>query len=419
MGLFDFLFKKNRETEKVLSNYTVFTELNGYRPVFRTWGGEIYESELVRAAIDARARHMSKLEPLIYGAAQPFLQARLKHTPNEWQTWSQFFYRVSTILDIKNTCVIVPVYDDTMNVTGYYPLLPDRCEMVEYKGEAWLRYHFTDGKNGAERVKNCAILTKHQYMSDFFGSTNGALNETMRLIDVNRQGMEEAVKASLEYSFFAQADNFADPDDLENERKRFSKKNLSKKAEDRGLLLFPTQYKNIQQIKYTPYSVDAEQMAQIRKNVFMYFGVNEKVMMNEANGDELDAFFNGAVEPFAIQISEAMTRAMFTPRERSAGAKFMANSNRLQYMSTTAKVAMAQQLLDRGVMTINEARVLFNYPEVEDGDIRTIRGEFKNADKLTTQEGTPVVTVNEPEEEPAETEEPEEPAEEDDDAGED
>lgn len=60
----------------------------------------------------------------------------------------------------------------------------------------------------------------------------------------------------------------------------------------------------------------------------------------------------------------------------------MVSANRLQYMSTTQKVSMAQQLLDRGVMSINEARELFNYAPVEGGDIRTIRGEYKNTEEI-------------------------------------
>ena len=191
----------------------------------------------------------------------------------------------------------------------------------------------------------------------------------------------------------AQTDNFTDPEDLEKERVRFSKKNLSRDADDGGLILFPNTYKNIQQIKYSPYTVNAEEAAQIEKNVFQYFGVNDDVMQNKANGDQLDAFFNGAVEPFAIQFSEAMTRAMFTLRERSNGSEMILSANRLQYMSTTAKISMAQQLMDRGVMSINEARELFNYPPVPNGDIRAIRGEFKNADKLMTSEGQEVVTI--------------------------
>ena len=382
MGLFEKIFKHDRETEKALTKYTVFTELNGYKPVFRSWGGEIYESELVRAAIDAIARHASKLQPTFYGSARPSLMAKMKHAPNEWQTWSQFFYRAATILSVKNTVVIVPVYDADLTVTGYYPVMPDRCEIVEYKDEPWIRYDFGHGKRAADKLNLCAVLTRFQFKHDFFGDSNYPLNETMKLLDINRQGIEAAVENSASYSFMAQADNFTDPDDLELERQRFSQKNLSKDADSGGLLLFPNTYRNIQQIKYTPYTVDADQMNLIQKNVSMYFGVNEDVMTNKANGDALDAFFNGCIEPFAIQISEAMTRAMFSLRERANGARFEANSNRLQYMATTAKITMAQQLLDRGVMSINEARELFNYTTVDGGDARTIRGEYKNADEL-------------------------------------
>ena len=382
MGLFEKIFKHDRETEKALTKYTIFTELNGYKPVFHSWGGEIYESELVRAAIDAIARHASKLQPTFYGSARPSLQAKMKHAPNDWMTWSSFFYRAATILMVKNTCVIVPVYDADLTVTGYYPVMPDKCEIVEYKNEAWIRYDFGGGKKAADKLSLCAVLTRFQYKHDFFGDSNFPLNETMKLIDINRQGIEAAVQNSASYSFMAQADNFTDPDDLELERQRFSKKNLSKEADAGGLLLFPNTYRNIQQIKYTPYTVDSEQMSLIQKNVCMYFGVNEDVMTNKANGDALDAFFNGCIEPFAISISEGMTRAMFSLRERSNGAKFEANSNRLQYMATSAKISMAQQLLDRGVLTINEARLLFNYEEVEGGDVRAIRGEYKSTDDL-------------------------------------
>ena len=416
MGLFEKVFKKDRESEKALHSYTVFTELNGYKPIFHSWGGEIYESELVRAAIDARARHIAKLKPIIYGSARPSLQNKMKHAPNEWQTWAQFLYRTSTILDVKNTVFIVPVYDADLTVTGYFPVLPTKCEIVEYKKEPWLKYEFSRGKTAAVELRLCAVLTKHQYRHDFFGDANTALNETMKLIDINKQGVEAAVQNSASYSFMAQADNFADPEDLELERQRFSKKNLAKDADDGGLLLFPNTYKNIQQIKYTPYTVNAEEADQIEKNVFRYFGVNDDVMQNKANGDQLDAFFNGAVEPFAIQFSEAMTRAMFSLRERSNGAELIASANRLQYMATTAKISMAQQLMDRGVMTINEARELFNYPPVEGGDIRAIRGEFKNADKLMTSTGQEVVTIDPAEEELIE--EPVEPAQEEEDAGE-
>lgn len=382
MGLFDKIFrpKDAKESERVLNSaYTLFRELNGYRPAFTDWKGQIYESELVRAAIDARARHISKLNVEMKGTALPSLQSKMRQGPNQWHTWSQFLYRTSTILDVHNTAFIVPVFDASMIITGYYPVLPQRCEVVEYKGEPWLRYKFQNGDVAAVEMRKCAILTKFQYKDDFFGENNDSLDDTMKLIDIQNQGIEEAVKNSASYRFLAQVNNFTKADDLKNERVRFSSENLTKDAEAGGLLLFPNTYQNIQQIKNSPYTVDADQMKLIDDNVDKYFGVNDKILRNEAKGDELDAFFNGAIEPFAIQFSEAMTKAMFSERERAQGSHLMANANRLQYMTTSEKVSMAQQMLDRGVMSINEARELFNYPTVEGGDVRTIRGEYKNA----------------------------------------
>lgn len=385
MALFDKIFqpKKATESKKALANAEgFFYSLRGYRPVFHDWNGEIYESELVRAAIDARARHISKLKVEAVGTANPSLQSKLLQGPNQWQTWSQFLYRVSTILDVHNTAFIVPVFDESMIITGFAPVLPDRAEIVEYKGEPWIRYKFSHGEIAAVEMRKCAVLTRFQYKDDFFGSNNNALDDTMKLNSIQNEGIEAAVKNSAHYRFMAKVTNFTKAADLSQERVRFSQENLSKDVEDGGILLFPNTYSDIKQLEIKPFTVDPEQAKQIQDNVSRYYGVNEKIMRNEATGDDLDAFFNGAIEPFEIQFSEAMTKAAFSERERARGSKIMATANRLQYMTTSAKVNMAQQLLDRGVMSINEARELFNYPLVEGGDVRTIRGEYKSADDV-------------------------------------
>lgn len=381
-SLFDKIFRPKeaeKSQEALLRANETFLTLRGYHPVFRDWNGKIYESEIVRAAIDARARHISKLKVEITGTAQPSLQKKLKAGPNQWQTWSQFLYRLSTILDVHNTAFVVPVFDKSMVITGYYPVIPESAEVIEYKNEEWLKYRFSHGDVGAVELKKCAILTKHQYKEDFFGERNNALDETMKLMHIQNEGIEEAIKNSASYRFIAQVNNFTKTTDLANERKRFSEENLTKDAEAGGILLFPNTYQNIKQVDAKPYTVDADQMKLILANVENYFGVNEKILKNEADGDELDAFFNGAIEPFAIQFSESMTRAIFSERERVTGSYLMANANRLQFMSISAKTSLAQLMLDRGVMSINEARALFNYAPVEGGDMRTIRGEYKDA----------------------------------------
>ena len=392
MGLFDFIFRPNdaKKSEEALNQaYTMFRTLTAYQPVFTSWGGAIYESEIVRAAIDARARHISKLKVEIVGTANQSLQAKLRLAPNQWQTWSQFFYRTSTILDIHNTAFIVPVFDDRMIITGIFPVLPSRCSLIDYKGELWLRYQFSTGDIGAVEFRKCAVLTKHQYKSDFFGDKNSAIEETMKLIHIQNEGIEEAVKNTSTFRFMAQLANFAKPEDLKKERERFTRQNLATDAGTGGFLLFPNQYKDIRQIDVKPYTVDPEQMKTIRDNVYNYFGVNEEILQNKAFGDAWSAFYEGAIEPFAIQFSESITMAMFSERERAQGTQIMATANRLQYLSNTDKLNVSSQLLDRGIFSINDVRDIWNLPPVENGDVRVIRGEYYAADeKLTPTEDT-------------------------------
>ena len=379
MGLLDWLFPKEEPIK--LQTTEQFKLLTAYEPAFHNHIGSIYESELVRSAIEAKARHISKLKVEMQGEAQPYLKSKLKHAPNEWQTWPQFLARCSTILDCTNNLFIVPVQDEYLQTIGFFPVLPSRVKLLESKdGKLWLRYTFRNSQHGIVEFDRCAYLNKHQYESDFFGDSNRALDNTMDLIAIQDQGIKEAVKNSASYRFMAKVSNFTSPEDLANERQRFSKENLA--GENGGLLLFPNTYNEIKQITTSAYTVDAEQMKLIQTNVYNYFGVNEDIIQGKADSDRLDAFFNSAIEPFAIALSEAMSRAIYTERERSFGNHVYVNANRLQYMSQTAKVTVARDLGDRGILTINEIRELFNYPPFENGDVAYIRGEYKPIEEI-------------------------------------
>jgi hypothetical protein len=378
MGLFDYIFKFR---PKVIGTYQgKYQLLEGYSPHFRRWGGELYESELVRAAINARATHISKLDVAIQGSARPALQRKLKAGPNSFQTWSQFLYRLSTILDVHNTAFICPVYDEFGEPSGIYTPLPNKCEIVQYNDVPYLRYEFHYGQHAAIELEYCGIMTKMQYKNDLFGETNHALFPTMELINTQNQGIEEGVKSAASYKFMARLNNFQKTEDIAKERKRFTEENLKSEDGNGGLLLFPNTYQDIRQIETKPFVIDAEQAKAIRDNVYSYFGVNEKILTNEFDDKVWSAFYEGAVEPFAVQFSEVMTKMLFTLREQAQGNSVTATSNRLQYMSNADKLNVSSQLLDRGIFSINDVRQIWNLPPVEGGDSRIIRGEYYNAD---------------------------------------
>lgn len=385
MGLFDKLFNNAPEPKGKYEGY--FRMLNGYTPRFTSWQGGVYESELIRSAINARATHVSKLKVEMMGSARPKLQSKMKHAPNQYHTWGQFLYRLSTILDVHNTAFIVPIFDEFGEPSGIYAPLPTNCEIVQYGETPYLRYRFRWGEYAAIELEYCGIMTKYQYKHDFFGETNRALFPTMELIHMQNQGIEEGVKSAATYRFMAKVTNFTKAEDLELERKRFTSKNFGRENEAGGLLLFPNTYQDIRQIESKPFVIDDKQMAQIKDNVFEYYGVNEDVLTNKAYGDSWSAFYEGAIEPFAIQFSDVMTKMLFTLREQTEGNKVMATANRLQYMSNNEKLNVSAQLLDRGILSINDVREIWNLTPVEGGDERIIRGEYYNAnDKVNGEE---------------------------------
>lgn len=384
MSLFDLIFrpKGNKKAEEAKNQGVRFLQIGNYNSVFTSQAGEIYENLLVRASIDARARHIAKLKISTSGSAKTGLQNKLKSGPNQWQTWYQFLYRTSTILDIHNTAYIVPVRDESFRITGYYPILPNRAEIVSYEDKLYIRYKFRSGEVAAVLFDECANLTKFQYSSDFIGEKSQALDDTFKLINLQNKGIEAAVNNATDYKFYAQLNNFTIDTDLKNERKQFTDLNLKNDDDANGLLLFPNNYSDIHQIQQVAYQVQPEERKLIQENVFMYFGTNMAILTNSADSTQLDAFYNGAIETFAIQFSECMEKAIFTERERIANNKFIAHANRLQYMSNSEKVQLAKELGDRGALTINEIRELFNYAEIDGGDVAPIRGEYKSTTTL-------------------------------------
>ena len=382
MGLFDSIFKKPVAKEPDQVPNTAYQTLTAYSPMLSFGFDCPYEAELIRAAIDAHARNNGKLKVEFTGSAKPTTINLLKKRPNTFQTWYQCLYRLTTILYVENTAFIVPVYDDEYGrMTGIYPILPSFCTLVEYKGEPWIKCTFPTGKTACEKLANVGIMVRYYYKDDFFGDGNGIQANTLDLIELQNKSLKEAVKNSNTYRFMAQLSNFAKEKDLGKEMKRFNDTVVQQDIAG-GTILFPNTYSNIQQVSQKSYTMDADQNEMIKDRVYSYYGVNDDVVLNKAYGDAWAAFYEGAIETFAIQLSEVLRKMLFTELEQSNGNDVIITANRLQYMTNHDKLNVVSQLLDRGVFSINEGREVFNLQPVDGGDVRTIRGEYKNADDI-------------------------------------
>lgn len=377
MGLIDRLFSKQTVSDATM-NY--FGTLVGYQPIFSSFNGGVYEAALCRAAIHTIATHCSKLTPVVTGPRKD-LQRVLEFQPNPWMDTTKFLYKTATILEAENTAFIVPMFDQYYErIVGFYPVQPSMAEVVEQNGKAYIIFQFVNGQQRAIEFENVGILTKFFYKQDFFGESNGALKDTLDLIHTQQQGIQEGIKQSATVRFLGRLAQALKADDIEAERKRWVASNLSS-ANNGGIALVDTKYADIKQIESRPYVIDPEQMRMVKDNVFDWFNISENIIQAKFEPEEWSAFYEAKIEPFAIQLSLVLSNLVFTAEQKKRGDRIQFTANRLQYASTKEKLNVVSQSLDRGIMTRNEAREIFNMAPVEGGDDFIIRGEYYNADE--------------------------------------
>lgn len=383
-GIFETIFKRPKKTENTAAA-AYFTTLSGYAPAYTTYEGGLYEMALTRAAIHARANLASKLKPEISGTARKSLESVLQYRPNPYMDTTKFLYRVSTILDTNNTAFIVPVEDEAGMLVGYYPVVPQIAEIVDKGGVPYVRYTFGNGKRKAIELSRVGILTKYAYRNDFFGESNNVLKPTLQLMHAQDQGQLTAIRNSAVVRYIARLGTILKDADVDKIREEFAEKNLNPDTNQSGLIVQDGKIAELTPVKSEQYTINADQMRIIQDNVYQYFGVNSAILENNYTEDQWNAFYEGAIEPFAVQLSLVMTNMTFSQREIAFGNEIMFTANRLQYASNSTKRTLIYNLLNCGVMTRNEAREILNLPRIEgpDGDKYYMRRDYAEVSSVS------------------------------------
>lgn len=380
---------RNKDIKKALDGY--FAVLSSYQPVYSTFAGGVYEMELTRAAIHCFATHCSKLKPEVIGNAAPALGRVLQFKPNPLMDTKKYLYRLATAYMTDNNAVIAPImeYDE---IKGFYPMAVGKAQLIDYGGQTYVRYDMGGGEYFAAELSKCGILNQFQYTNELWGESNLCLRPTLELIDAQNQGIINGIKNSAVIRFIAKLANSLKPKDVKEEQERLKEINLGI-SNTAGIFVIDQKYEDVKQIDSKPYIINPSQMEYIKQNVFNYFGTNEHILQNKFTPDEWNAYYEGKIEPFALEIGLVHTNMTFTEREKSFGNQIFFSSNRLQYASIQDKINYVVQMGDRGRTSINEDREVFNLPPIPGGDRHFIRGEYRPVDSY----GEPVEPAEMPE----------------------
>lgn len=362
MGVLQNVFKNT----KFIQKYSRWKELGTYNSIFNAFGQDIYKSEIVRSCIRPLAEHTSKAN---VKCTDKRIERILNVSPNEYMNGKDFLYKVRTKLEIKNTAFIYIGRDDSGKAVSFYPVPYSYFEAVEYKNGLFINFHFA-GDSARSLVlpwEDLVALRKDYNESDISGDDNGPILNMLELINTTNQGIANAVKATANLRGILKSTKaMLSPEDIKKNKETFVKDYLNLENEGGIASLDSTQ--EFTPIKMEPTVTNYAQMKEFRENVYRYFGVNDSIIMSDYTESQMEAFYESRIEPFLVALSLELTRKIFTKREQGFDNHVVYESNRMQYASNATKLAMVA-LVDRGALTPNEWRLIFNLAPVEGGDV--------------------------------------------------
>lgn len=382
MGIFQNLFKSIKPEQTHV--YSTFKELGTYRSYFGSFGNDIYASDDVRTCIRALSEHTSKANPR---CNVKYIQDMLSLRPNKFMNGKDFLAKLRNILEVKNTAFAYIDRDKTGRIISVYPIPYQTFEAVEYQGGLFVQFTFSGMATNRLTVpwEDLVVLRKDYLASDVAGEGNYPLLGTLDVIATMDKGLQNAVKSTANLrGVLKSTKGMLAPEAIKAQKDQFVKDYLNLENEGGIASLDSTQ--EFTPIQMKPTTASAEEAAAYREKVYRYFGVNEKIISSRYTEQEYDAFYESRIEPFLVALSLELTYKVFTERERAFGNEIWYESNRLQFASAKTKISMTA-LVDRGLMTPNEYRALFNMAPYEGGDEFVLRLDTSKTGD-TTDDGT-------------------------------
>lgn len=404
MGFWDFLKRKPKK-----QGLSYAPAMSGYTPILSDFGDSIYASDIIVQAIRCKATEFKKLKPrhvkAVDGSQVSVVDssvAKVLAQPNEWMTTSDFFEKIAIFLELNKNAFVYPSYYRTNSgskvYTGLYPLKPSNVEyLTDQGGGLWIRFTFGNGYVADLPASDVIHWRKDYGLDDYFGGnplgmdSDKGLLKLLREYDRVTQSIAKALDCSLKINGIVKYNSYLDDETTTKKQSEFNEKLRSNES---GILFtdLKTEYVNIpRDVKV----VDKETLDYFYKAILRNTGVSLAILDGDYTKAQKEAFYESALEADIKSLGEAMTKAMFTERERSFGNSIQLYPNSIVFMSMENKLSALQIGLPAGIFVKDEARELLGYPPLPNGQGQVIAQGYNalldenNQNKLSGEAGAP------------------------------
>ena len=363
-NLFSSIFGKKSDKQKNVTQ-TQFQLLSGWNTQFSTLPEGTYNSKIARQVIDRIATHCAKLVPKhIQGSITNNIRGDinflLSNQPNPLMNTFDFIYRVISLLYTDCNAFIFIAKDNLGNITGFYPVLATTYELLEgVDGTMYLQFDFINGRTYTLPYLELIHLRLFYNRNDIFGMSNKVLQTDLNTAHTVSEGIDKAIKTTSNLKGILQYENsMLKEEDLKKSKNNFVTDFLNMDNEG-GIAALDAKAK-FQAVDLKPVTLDNEQLKQVNYNIFDYFGVSEKIINNSFTEEECNAFYEGVVEPRAIQMGQAFTNKIFKRKSIKEGHQIIFTANRLQYASLKTKTELLKVVAPWAMIKVDEGREILD-----------------------------------------------------------
>lgn len=383
-NLFSSIFGKKSDKQKNVTQ-TQFQLLSGWNTQFSTLPEGTYNSKIARQVIDRIATHCAKLVPKhIQGSITNNIRGDinflLSNQPNPLMNTFDFIYRVISLLYTDCNAFIFIAKDNLGNITGFYPVLATTYELLEGVDETmYLQFDFINGKTYTLPYLELIHLRLFYNRNDIFGMSNKVLQTDLNTAHTVSEGIDKAIKTTSNLKGILQYENsMLKEEDLKKSKNNFVTDFLNMDNEG-GIAALDAKAK-FQAVDLKPITLDNEQLKQVNYNIFDYFGVSEKIINNSFTEEEWNAFYEGVVEPRAIQMGQAFTNKIFKRKSIKEGHQIIFTANRLQYASLKTKTDLLKVVAPWAMLKVDEGREILDLPPIGGEEGNRILQSLNNID---------------------------------------
>lgn len=361
-SLFQTIFGNKK---KVNISKTRLEMLNGYNAEFTTLASNVYESKVARQCIDRIATHCAKLIPKhiqdnMGNVIKGDINFLLNSEPNPIMTKFDFIYKIISMLYTDCNAFIYIAKDREGFITSFYPILALSYELLQDgAGKIYLKFKFINGKEYYLPYQELIHLRLFYNKNDIFGSGNQVLKTDIDTAHTASEGIKNAIKTSNNLKgILKYTQAMLKEKDLKESKAAFVEDFLNLENES-GIAALDGKA-DFQEVNLKPITLNKEQLEQVNYNIFDYFGISEEIVRNRFNATQWNAFFEGVIEPRAIQMSDAFTNKIFSRQARKEGHKIVFTTNRLQYASLNHKIQLISVAGSFGLLTKDDGREILD-----------------------------------------------------------